>query len=115
VGEQVEGDLVGIELLLHLVAGRPGSGLRVEGGDTALSAARHRLVGAHHDALDAGVVGGTVHDQAGERYVSGGVPIGIGDDRHAHDPFQPKRATTFLQRMKRSIMKRLPSVGGQRS
>lgn len=44
-----------------------------------------------------------------------GIADHIGDDRHAHDPFQPKRATTFLQRMKRSIMKRLPSVGGQRS
>lgn len=44
-----------------------------------------------------------------------GIADHIGDDRHAHDPFQPKRATTFLQRMKRSIAKRLPSLtGGQR-
>lgn len=43
-----------------------------------------------------------------------GIADHIGDDRHAHDPFQPKRATTFLQRMKRSIAKRLPSsLGGQ--
>ncbi len=43
-----------------------------------------------------------------------GIADHIGDDRHAHDPFQPKRATTFLQRMKRSIAKRLP-LGGPRS
>jgi len=41
-----------------------------------------------------------------------GIADHIGDDRHAHDPFQPKRATTFLQRMKRSIAKRLPSLTG---
>lgn len=40
-----------------------------------------------------------------------GIADHIGDDRHAHDPFQPKRATTFLQRMKRSIAKRLPGAG----
>lgn len=45
-----------------------------------------------------------------------GIADHIGDDRHAHDPFQPKRAKTFLQRMKRSIAKRLPSFsGGPRS
>jgi len=41
-----------------------------------------------------------------------GIADHIGDDRHAHDPFQPRRATTFLQRMKRSIAKRLPSLAG---
>lgn len=30
-----------------------------------------------------GVVGGTVVDEGAERFVTGGVPIGIGDDRHA--------------------------------
>ncbi len=30
-----------------------------------------------------GVVGGTIKDTNGERYVVGGTPIGIGDDRHA--------------------------------
>lgn len=30
----------------------------------------------------------------------------IGDDRHVQDPFQPPRAKTFLQRLKRSIAKR---------
>lgn len=32
----------------------------------------------------------------------------IGDDRHMSDPFQPRRANTFLSRLKRSIAKRLP-------
>lgn len=41
-----------------------------------------------------------------------GIADHIGDDRHAHDPFQPKRAKTFLERMKRSIAKRLPSLTG---
>ena len=43
-----------------------------------------------------------------------GIADHIGDDRHAHDPFQPKRAKTFLQRMKRSIAKRLPLLTGGR-
>lgn len=42
-----------------------------------------------------------------------GIADHIGDDRHAHDPFQPKRAKTFLERMKRSIAKRLPSLTGR--
>jgi len=41
-----------------------------------------------------------------------GIADHIGDDRHAHDPFQPKRAKTFLQRLKRSIDKRLPWRSG---
>jgi hypothetical protein len=40
-----------------------------------------------------------------------GIADHIGDDRHAHDPFQPKRAKTFLERMKRSIGKRLAKLG----
>jgi hypothetical protein len=44
-----------------------------------------------------------------------GIADHIGDDRHAHDPFQPKRAKTFLERMKRSIAKRLPSLTGDRN
>jgi hypothetical protein len=45
-----------------------------------------------------------------------GIADHIGDDRHAHDPFQPKRAKTFLERMKRSIAKRLPlGMGGRPS
>ena len=43
-----------------------------------------------------------------------GIADHIGDDRHAHDPFQPKRAKTFLARMKRSIAKRLPLLTGGR-
>ena len=42
-----------------------------------------------------------------------GIADHIGDDRHAHDPFQPKRAKTFLERMKRSIAKRLPLLTGK--
>jgi hypothetical protein len=42
-----------------------------------------------------------------------GIADHIGDDRHAHDPFQPKRAKTFLERMKRSIAKRLPLLTGR--
>jgi hypothetical protein len=42
-----------------------------------------------------------------------GIADHIGDDRHAHDPFQPKRAKTFLERMKRSIAKRLPLLNGR--
>lgn len=41
-----------------------------------------------------------------------GIADHIGDDRHAHDPFQPKRAKTLLERMKRSIAKRLPLLTG---
>ena len=45
-----------------------------------------------------------------------GIADHIGDDRHAHDPFQPKRANTFIERMKRSIAKRLPlGMGGRPS
>jgi hypothetical protein len=36
-----------------------------------------------------------------------GIADHIGDDRHAHDPFQPPRAKTPLARLKRSIAKRL--------
>ena len=43
-----------------------------------------------------------------------GIADHIGDDRHAHDPFQPKRAKTFIERMKRSIAKRLASGTGGR-
>jgi hypothetical protein len=43
-----------------------------------------------------------------------GIADHIGDDRHAHDPFQPKRAKTFLARLKRSIAKRLPLLTGGR-
>jgi hypothetical protein len=41
-----------------------------------------------------------------------GIADHIGDDRHAHDPFQPKRAKTFFARLKRSIAKRLPLLTG---
>jgi Glycosyl transferase family 2 len=34
----------------------------------------------------------------------------LGDHRHAHDPFQPKRAKTLVSRLKRSIVKRLPKA-----
>lgn len=37
-----------------------------------------------------------------------GIADHIGDHRHADDPFQPKRAKTFLSRLKRSVAKRLP-------
>lgn len=36
----------------------------------------------------------------------------IGDERHADDPFQPKRAKTPLQRLKRSIAKRWERLTG---
>jgi hypothetical protein len=36
-----------------------------------------------------------------------GIADHLGDDRHAHDPFQPPRAKTPLARLKRSIAKRL--------
>ena len=35
-----------------------------------------------------------------------GIADHIGDDRHAHDPFQPPRAKTLFARLKRSAMKR---------
>jgi hypothetical protein len=38
--------------------------------------------------------------------VTPGIADHIGDDRHAHDPFQPPRAKTLLQRLRRSIAKR---------
>jgi len=43
-----------------------------------------------------------------------GIADHIGDDRHAPDPFQPKRAKTFIARLKRSIAKRLPLLTGGR-
>ncbi len=39
--------------------------------------------------------------------VAPGIADHIGDDRHAHDPFQPPRAKTLLARLKRSFAKRL--------
>jgi hypothetical protein len=36
----------------------------------------------------------------------------IGDERHAEDPFQPKRAKTPLARLKRSIAKRWERITG---
>jgi hypothetical protein len=39
--------------------------------------------------------------------VDPGISDHIGDDRHAHDPFQPPRAKTLLARLKRSFTKRL--------
>jgi hypothetical protein len=38
--------------------------------------------------------------------VTPGIADHIGDDRHAHDPFQPPRAKTLLQRLRRSLAKR---------
>lgn len=35
-----------------------------------------------------------------------GIADHIGDDRHAHDPFQPPRAKTLVSRLKRSVAKR---------
>ncbi len=43
-----------------------------------------------------------------------GIADHIGDERHAHDPFQPKRAKTPLARLKRSIAKRLGALTGGR-
>jgi hypothetical protein len=39
----------------------------------------------------------------------------IGEKRHAHDPFQPRRATTLLSRLRRSAAKRWPLAAGERS
>jgi hypothetical protein len=39
--------------------------------------------------------------------VDPGIADHIGDDRHAHDPFQPRRAKTLMERLKRSVAKRL--------
>jgi hypothetical protein len=39
----------------------------------------------------------------------------IGDERHAHDPFQPKRAMTPLARLKRSFAKRWARLQGGRT
>ncbi len=52
--------------------------------------------------------------QRGQRIamVVPGVADHIGDHRHAHDPFQPKRAKTFFERLQRSIAKRLPFLTG---
>lgn len=36
----------------------------------------------------------------------------IGDERHAHDPFQPRRAKTPLARLKRSLAKRWAQLRG---
>lgn len=38
--------------------------------------------------------------------VDPGIADHIGDDRHAYDPFQPPRAKTFTERLKRSVSKR---------
>ena len=50
---RVEGDLLRIYCGTGGSPGGPGAGLRIQRGDAALAAARHRLVGAHHDALEA--------------------------------------------------------------
>ena len=39
----------------------------------------------------------------------------IGDERHAEDPFQPKRAKTPIERLKRSIAKRWERIRGRLS
>jgi hypothetical protein len=39
----------------------------------------------------------------------------IGEKRHAHDPFQPRRATTLLSRLRRSAAKRWPLAASERS
>jgi hypothetical protein len=44
--------------------------------------------------------------------VSPAVAHHIGDNRHAHDPFQPRRATTPLAKLKRSIQKRWAKLQG---
>jgi hypothetical protein len=41
-----------------------------------------------------------------------GVADHIGDDRHAHDPFQPPRAKTPWARLKRSLAKRWAKLRG---
>ena len=41
-----------------------------------------------------------------------GVAEHIGDERHAHDPFQPRRAKTPLARLKRSLAKRWARLRG---
>jgi hypothetical protein len=38
--------------------------------------------------------------------VTPGIADHIGDDRHAHDPFQPPRAKTLVSRLRRSVAKR---------
>ncbi len=38
--------------------------------------------------------------------VTPGIADHIGDNRHAHDPFQPKRAKTLISRLRRSLAKR---------
>jgi len=42
--------------------------------------------------------------------VTPGIADHIGDDRHAHDPFQPPRAKTLFARLKRSFAKRLAQM-----
>jgi len=42
-----------------------------------------------------------------------GIANHIGDERHAHDPFQPRRAKTPLARLKRSIAKRWAQLRGE--
>jgi hypothetical protein len=45
-----------------------------------------------------------------------GIADHIGDDRHAHDPFQPPRAKTLVSRLKRSVAKRWATLAvGERS
>ena len=74
--QDVEGDLVRVELRLHRLAGGPLARLRVERGDAALAAARHGLVGADDDALDAG---GVVDGLERHDHLDGGA-VGRGDD-----------------------------------
>ena len=39
----------------------------------------------------------------------------IGEERHAHDPYQPPRATTPLAKLKRSLAKRWARLQGRQS
>ena len=48
--------------------------------------------------------------------VTPGIADHIGDDRHAHDPFQPPRAKTLVSRLRRSVAKRWATLAvGERS
>lgn len=47
--------------------------------------------------------------------VTPGIADHIGDDRHAPDPFQPKRAKTLISRLRRSVAKRWANLNSRES
>ncbi len=76
MGQAVEGDLVGINLVRHGLAGGVVEHLLLEFLDGLGAGARNRLIGGNHDALDPHLV---MDGLQGHQHLDGGA-VGVGDD-----------------------------------